>query len=594
MRNALYLLLMSLFVLAGCNNQSLESTEQSVSKTHQIKISLGDDFSSRSNRYKGNYNDVINGGSVVLYYAFQSADNTTVELSGNMSPSGGDWTVDLTLATGEYTFRAEAFNSGKVKIFDTDTARTFQITTATTSLSLGLQLNPILEDVSGTPMPIITQLSKPSSYFPGTKMKIGFTVKGSHDDRLNFFANAVIPAPDNSSNAQNVNNYSTSTDLSPSTSDNLSTYQDNITLDIPADATGPLTVVFGVDSETLQSGSYLQFTVNQAVGVKGDNSTLVFVPTVDKFKLTFNADESSSNSLKYSFEIEGNQGFSDNVSFQFDNNVSAFATVTLDNSSNYGSNERAGILYRSVLSPGKLKITFTKNGGQFSYSYEYDVPGGSTTEVNTYIPSPPHDHHPVATEFDDYMVSTLAGQAGVEGSADGQGTAASFHFPFGIAVDSSDNLYVADNHNHLIRKIDSSGTVTTLAGQAGITGSADGQGTAASFHFPFGIAVDSSDNLYVADTHNHLIRKIDSSGTVTTLAGQAGITGSADGQGTAASFYSPKGIAVDTLGNLYMADTDNRLIRKIDPSGTVTTLAGQAGITGSADGQGTAASFNNP
>mgnify|MGYP004036823917 CR=1 FL=1 len=83
MRSALYLLLMSLFVLAGCNNQSLESTEQSVSETHQVKISLGDDFSSRFNRYKGNYNEVINGGSVVLYYAFQSADNTTVELSDN-------------------------------------------------------------------------------------------------------------------------------------------------------------------------------------------------------------------------------------------------------------------------------------------------------------------------------------------------------------------------------------------------------------------------------------------------------------------------------------------------------------------------------
>ena len=148
MRNALYLLLMSLFVLAGCNNQSLESTEQSVSRTQQVKISLGDDFSSRSQRYKGNYDDVTNGGSVVLYYAFQSADNTTVELSSNMSPSGGDWTVDLTLATGEYTFRAEAFNSGKVKIFDTDTARTFQITTATTSFIL-------LRDVSWTVSPLL-------------------------------------------------------------------------------------------------------------------------------------------------------------------------------------------------------------------------------------------------------------------------------------------------------------------------------------------------------------------------------------------------------------------------------------------------------
>ena len=76
MRNALYLLMISLLVLAGCNNQGLESTEQSVSRTHQVKISLGDDFSSRSNRYKGNYDDVTNGGQVTLYYA-ESSDNVT-------------------------------------------------------------------------------------------------------------------------------------------------------------------------------------------------------------------------------------------------------------------------------------------------------------------------------------------------------------------------------------------------------------------------------------------------------------------------------------------------------------------------------------
>jgi len=190
-------------------------------------------------------------------------------------------------------------------------------------------------------------------------------------------------------------------------------------------------------------------------------------------------------------------------------------------------------------------------------------------------------------------VTTLAGQAGVSGSADGQGTAASFSYPFGIAVDSSGNLYVADVGNHLIRKIDPSGNVTTLAGQ-GVRGSADGQGTAASFELPTDIAVDSSGNLYVADHHNHLIRKIDPSGNVTTLAGQVGVSGSADGQGTAASFNSPWSIAVDSSGNLYVSDFDNHLIRKIDPSGNVTTLAGQAGVQGSADGQGATASFDKP
>ena len=153
---------------------------------------------------------------------------------------------------------------------------------------------------------------------------------------------------------------------------------------------------------------------------------------------------------------------------------------------------------------------------------------------------------------------------------------------------------MADNHNHLIRKIDPSGTVTTLAGRAGVSGSADGQGTAASFNRPYSIVVDSSGNLYVADTFNHLIRKIDSSGTVTTLAGRAGVSGSADGQGTAASFFYPTGIALDSSGNLYVTDIDNHLIRRIDPSGNVTTLAGQAGVSGTADGQGTAASFTYP
>ncbi|MFY0599644.1 MAG: cadherin domain-containing protein [Cyclobacteriaceae bacterium] len=189
-------------------------------------------------------------------------------------------------------------------------------------------------------------------------------------------------------------------------------------------------------------------------------------------------------------------------------------------------------------------------------------------------------------------VTTLAG-AGSEGSADGQGTAASFFNPFGIAVDSQGNVFVAEELNHLIRKIDPSGNVTTLAGTAGTVGSADGQGTAASFNSPAGVTVDSQGNVFVADFDNHLIRKIDPSGNVTTFAGKAGIVGSADGQGTAASFNSPAGVTVDSQGNVLVVENGNHLIRKIDPSGNVTTLAG-AGTQGSADGQGTAASFTNP
>jgi secreted PhoX family phosphatase len=160
------------------------------------------------------------------------------------------------------------------------------------------------------------------------------------------------------------------------------------------------------------------------------------------------------------------------------------------------------------------------------------------------------------------VVTTLAGQAGVTGSTDGTGTAASFYYPTGVAVDTSGNIYVADNDNNLIRKITSGGVVTTLAGQAGVTGSTNGTGNAASFHSPQGIAVDTSGNVYVADAGNNLIRKITSGGVVTTFAG-SGSPGSTNGTGTTSSFLCPTGVAIDASGNVYVADMGNDLIRKI-------------------------------
>jgi len=191
-------------------------------------------------------------------------------------------------------------------------------------------------------------------------------------------------------------------------------------------------------------------------------------------------------------------------------------------------------------------------------------------------------------------VTTFAGSSGQAGSSDGSGSGARFLYPYAVAVDGSGNVYVADSGNHNIRRITAGGGVSTLAGTAGIAGSTDGTGVAALFNQPQGIAVDGAGNVYVSDTNNSTIRRITASGVVTTLAGAAGQTGGSDGVGSSALFYYPFGIAVDTAGNVYVADYDNSTIRKVTPGGSVSTLAGSAGNPGSADGQGGAARFSHP
>ncbi|HEY8295054.1 MAG TPA: NHL repeat-containing protein, partial [Micrococcaceae bacterium] len=190
-------------------------------------------------------------------------------------------------------------------------------------------------------------------------------------------------------------------------------------------------------------------------------------------------------------------------------------------------------------------------------------------------------------------VTTLAGTAGSFGSTEGTGAAARFWQPQSVAADASGNVYVADSANGTIRKIDSGAVVTTVAGSASV-GSADGPGSSARFYWPSGAAVDSATNCYVADTENGTLRKVSSSGTVSTLAGLAGQFGSADGTGSSASFYGPQGVAVDSSGNIYVADTANHTIRKVTSGGSVSTLAGLAGSNGLVDGTGNNARFNNP
>ena len=159
-----------------------------------------------------------------------------------------------------------------------------------------------------------------------------------------------------------------------------------------------------------------------------------------------------------------------------------------------------------------------------------------------------------------------------------------------MAVDANDNIYVADYGNNKIRKITQDGTVATFAG-TGIAGSADGTVLTAQFNGATGLGIDSYGNVFVADYYNNKIRKIDTNGDVTTVAG-SGAIGSADGFGANATFYYPAIVAVDSNNNLFITDEENHKIRKIDTAGEVTTYAG-TGVMGNADGLANTAQFNS-
>jgi len=236
------------------------------------------------------------------------------------------------------------------------------------------------------------------------------------------------------------------------------------------------------------------------------------------------------------------------------------------------------------------------------------------------------------------QVSLVAGFAGLGGNADGKREDALFWAPYAVACDGNDVLYVTDSYSyvgtirriapdgttttlatglgsssagvawdpstsslvvaktgsHTIVRVTTAGVVTTIAGTSGTSGASDGTGTAAKFKSPAAVVVDSAGIIYVADSGNHTLRKIAAGGVVTTLAGTATVSGSADGLGSVARFNNPSAITMDTAGNLMVADTSNNLIRRVDPAGNVTTIGGTAGTSGDGTGTGTAAHFNAP
>jgi hypothetical protein len=191
------------------------------------------------------------------------------------------------------------------------------------------------------------------------------------------------------------------------------------------------------------------------------------------------------------------------------------------------------------------------------------------------------------------VVTTFAG-SGVAGFLDGDPATAKFNSPYDVAYDLINNyLYVADRLNHCIRRLSSTGYVTTAAGIPGSPGYVDAPGLSARFDGPTGVAVEGElASVYIADANNHCIREFNYLEVVSTFAG-SNVAGQQDGNGTGAKFSSPADIEWDSTGNLYVTDKVNHNIRKISPSGEVTTVAG-SGIAGYTDAQGALAAFNEP
>ncbi len=277
----------------------------------------------------------------------------------------------------------------------------------------------------------------------------------------------------------------------------------------------------------------------------------------------------------------GNYGFSGDGGSATSASLSSAYGVALDSAGNVYIADENNSRIRKI-SPSGIISTFAGNG-TVSYS------GDNGPAINSQLAFPRGITADSAGNyyFADYYnqrvrkiaaagtITTVAG-TGVAGFSGDGGAAASaqLSYPSGVALDASGNLYIADTSNERIRKVDSSGNITTVAGNGCCFGGDGGPATSAQMNGPSAVTFDAAGNMYIADTNNSRIRKVSTSGTITTVAGNGTNGFSGDGgAATSAQLRQPQGVAVDAAGNLYIADTNNGRIRKVDTTGTISTLA---------------------
>jgi uncharacterized protein YjdB len=243
----------------------------------------------------------------------------------------------------------------------------------------------------------------------------------------------------------------------------------------------------------------------------------------------------------------------------------------------------------TVATVGSTGVVTGVSGGSVTMSYTKTNACGSATATKVVT---------VNADLNNYIITTVAGNGTAGYSGDGgAATAAALQNPHAIAIDNSNNLYIVDNWNHRIRKVSPSGIISTFAGNGTLGYSGDGGlATSASLYYPENIAIDISGNVYISDVGNNRIRRVSSTGIITTIAGNGSAGFSGDGgAATAASLNAPKGVCIDNTGNLYISDNNNNRIRKVSSTGVITTIAGNGSAGFSGDGGvATAASLNAP
>lgn len=253
------------------------------------------------------------------------------------------------------------------------------------------------------------------------------------------------------------------------------------------------------------------------------------------------------------------------------------------------------------VTPEGVATTFAGNSTERGYkdgqgvNARFDYLGGICVDATGNVYVSDKGNNRIRKITPEGLVTTFAGNDSNK-SIDGIGADASFADPFPIAADKNGNIYVGDRVSNKIRKITQAGVVSTLAGggpgSGMYNGAEDGQGVNASFETLQGLSIDAEGNVYVADANSNRIRKVTPSGLVSTFAG-SNTAGDVDGQDINARFSFPAGIAVDTNGNVFVADFSNHKVRKITPSGLVSTYAGSSTI-GNTDGASANATFNQP